>query len=136
MRCVLDTNVLVSGMISTTGCVARVVDFLRVDRLVLVVDDRILAEYADVLTREYLRRYFTLAEAENTVEFLRHASDHVVSSAVVSSLPDPGDIPFLEAALTRAVPLVTGNAKHFPRNLRRGCEILSPRAFLLKYFPE
>ena len=58
MKAVVDTNVLVSGMIRTVGYPARVVDAIRVGTLQLIVDDRILAEYADVIKRDYFRRYF------------------------------------------------------------------------------
>ena len=60
MKAVVDTNVLVSGMICTVGHPARVVDAVRADTIQLAVDDRILAEYADVVKREYFRRYFSM----------------------------------------------------------------------------
>jgi putative PIN family toxin of toxin-antitoxin system len=130
MRIVLDTNVLVSGLIRADGPPGRIVDLLRAGRLTLVVDDRILAEYADVLSRPPMRRYFTAADAANVLEFFRHGSEPVVCGHVVLSLPDPGDVPFLEAALAAGVPLVTGNERHFPLNRRRGARLLSPRALL------
>ena len=65
MKAVIDTNVLVSGMISSVSYPARIVDMIRVSRLQPVVDDRILAEYSDVLRRDYPHRYFSQDEAEN-----------------------------------------------------------------------
>jgi len=49
-------------------------------------------------------------------------------------MPDPGDAPFLEVAITEETPLITGNLKHFPEKLRKGCMVMSPAQFLEKYF--
>ena len=130
MNLVLDTYVLVSGLIGTGSPPARIVDLLRAGELRLVVDDRILAEYADVLARDYLRTYFTERAARDVMEFLQYDSERVVSTIVVRGLPDAGDIPFLEVALTAGVTLVTGNKKHFPAALTRSCRVQTPREFL------
>ena len=42
MKVVVDTNVLVSGLINSDGYPGRIVDLLRADALQVVVDDRIL----------------------------------------------------------------------------------------------
>lgn len=48
-----------------------------------------------------------------------------------ASLPDPDDEPFLEIAISaNADYLVTGNAVHFPPELRQGVEVVSPSDFL------
>jgi predicted nucleic acid-binding protein len=49
---------------------------------------------------------------------------------IINDLPDKGDIPFLEIALTASVPLITGNKKHFPKGKCKGCQITSPREYL------
>jgi predicted nucleic acid-binding protein len=47
------------------------------------------------------------------------------------SLPDPGDEPFLEVALSaRVAAIVTGNKRHFPKRNYEGVRILSPAEFL------
>ncbi|HJX65430.1 MAG TPA: hypothetical protein VJ860_15925, partial [Polyangia bacterium] len=45
-------------------------------------------------------------------------------------LPDPDDVPFAECAHALAVPLVTGNARHFPRTACPGVRILTPAQFV------
>ena len=40
------------------------------------------------------------------------------------------DAPFLECALAAEVPLVTGNARHFPKSLVRGVKVLTPLQYL------
>ncbi len=130
MKVVIDTNVLVSGMISSTSYPARIVDMVRTSRIQPVVDDRILEEYADVMRRDYLQRYFSIGEAENIIDFLRYGSVHIVAEICVAGLPDSGDVPFLETALTADVPLVTGNMKHFPPAKCHNCIVLTPREYI------
>jgi len=114
----------------------RIVDFMRTGILRLVVDDRILSEYADVLRREYFSRYFEESEREDIIDYLFKNSHYTLSRIVVNNLPDEGDVPFLEIAISENVPLVTGNLKHYPENARKGCTVLSPVLFVKKHFTE
>ncbi len=130
MIVVLDTNVLVSGLINPSGAPGQIVDFLRAGALRLAVDDRILAEYADVLSRPELADYFTISDVEHILEYVQANSKRVLVTAIVSDLPDPYDAPFLEVALAAGASLVTGNLKHYPAKCRRGCAVLTPAEFL------
>lgn len=134
MKIVLDTNVLLSGMLNPSGPPGRIVDFLRTGVLQLVIDDRIIAEYTDVLRREYFLRYFEKSEREDVIEYLSKNSFYTTTSIVINNMPDKGDISFLEIALSENVPLVTGNLKHYPKRVRKGCIVLSPRQFMNEYF--
>ena len=134
MKIVLDTNVLISGMLNPSGPPGRIVDFLRTEVLQLAVDDRILAEQADVIRREYFSRYFTESEREDVIDFHFKNSHYSSSTVIIHNMPDPGDAPFLEVAITEETPLITGNLKHFPEKLRKGCMVMSPAQFLEKYF--
>lgn len=133
MRIVLDTNVLVSGIINPRGCPGRVVDLLASGTLELVIDDRILDEYADVLGRKRMERHISALERKELMDFLAHDSCRISCARVVKNLPDPGDIAFLETALTMNVILVTGNVRHYPRHLTQDCRILTPRQFIDTY---
>ena len=134
MKIVLDTNVLLSGMLNPSGPPGRIVDFLRTGVLQLVIDDRIVAEYTDVLRRGYFLRYFEKSEREDVIEYLLKNSFYTTTSMVISNMPDKGDIPFLEIALSESVPLVTGNLKHYPKRVKKDCIVLSPRQFMNEYF--
>ena len=133
MKAVIDTNVLVSGMIRPAGPPGRLVDLLRAGTLQPVVDDRILDEYADVLCRPTMQTWFAAADAEAIVAFLVHHADPTLATISVRGLPDPDDAPFLEVALSAGVPLVTGNKRHFTRSLCGGCTILTPAGFLARF---
>lgn len=133
MKAVLDTNVLVSGMINPVGAPGRLVDMVRAGVLRLVVDDRILLEYADVIRRPMLRPYFSSADVEAILDFLQHGAEPALATVCVSGLPAPDDAPFLEVALASGVPLITGNTRHFPVNRRAGCTVLSAAEFVSQY---
>jgi predicted nucleic acid-binding protein len=128
-RAVFDTNVLVAGFLSPDGPPGRIVDWLRAGSVVAVLDDRILAEYAEVLVRPA----FCLPAGDVNV-----ALDAIRARAIWAEvgvgyrmlLPDPDDVPFAECAHAAEVPLVTGNLRHFPRAACRGVRVLTPAQFV------
>ncbi|MDA3940439.1 MAG: putative toxin-antitoxin system toxin component, PIN family [Spirochaetia bacterium] len=129
MKIVLDTNVLVSGLINANGFPGKIVDLVQNNILQLTVDSRMMEEYLDVLNRDKFKSYFSNYDIEIFLDFIAHTSCHSISSIIISDLPDKGDIPFLEIALTENVILITGNTKHFPNELCQGCTILTPKIF-------
>jgi len=133
MRIVLDTNVLISGMINPFGPPGRIVDLLRAGVVNLVVDDRILLEYKDVLCRPDIRKYFSNADRESIVAYLSKNSEFVIPTRQVLNLPDPSDAPFPEAALEAELLLVTGNTKHFPEKERQGVIVEAPGEFIKRF---
>jgi putative PIN family toxin of toxin-antitoxin system len=123
---VLDTNVLVSGLLSPSAPPGRFVDVLLGRRLRLAFDDRVEAEYREVLARPRLgierpRREAFLA--------ILQFQEHVTAPPWPYRAPlDEDDTVFLEVALqTTARTLVTGNLKHFPPRCRGPVTVLSPR---------
>ena len=61
MRVVLDTNVLVSGLMSVTSPPARILNALRTGQIVAVMSEVTLAELGEVLRRPAVQRYFVHA---------------------------------------------------------------------------
>ncbi len=127
---VLDTNVLVSGLLSAANPPGRILDQLRNGQIQLVVDDRIFAEYGNVLRRPKFERFIRPEEREWILDHIFNHSERIVAKFHFTNLPDPFDAPFLEVAATAKVPLITGNLKHFPKNKRRKVEVLSPAEYL------
>jgi putative PIN family toxin of toxin-antitoxin system len=130
MIVVLDTNVLVSGLMSPGNPPGRIIDLLRAGDISLAIDDRILAEYSAVLARENFRKYFTVAEKDLILDFIVHDSIRVLCTQALQGLPDQDDACFLEVALAAKTPLVTGNEKHFPLHKRQGAEVYTPAEFI------
>ena len=126
MRIVLDTNILVSGLLNPNGAPGRVVDLILGQRLVLLYDDRILGEYEDVLARPQLE--IPQDRATAVMSFLRLAGERITALPLRPDLlPDPDDLPFAEVAISgKAEALITGNLKHFIGLDNYEITILSP----------
>jgi len=132
-RAVFDTNVVVSGFLSPAGPPGRIVEWLRNGSAQAVVDDRIMAEYAEVLARPVFG--LPAGEVELVLSAIRARSFWVEASPVhlARGLPDPDDAPFLECALAAGVPLVTGNLRHFPKSATRDAMVITPGQFVVRF---
>ena len=129
MKIVLDTNVLVSGILAPNGPPAAILRALLTEREALCFDERIVSEYRDVLTRAKFS--FDRALVDELIGFLESAGSPTLAAPLAVELPDPWDQMFIEVALSgRADFLVTGNLKHFPEQARAGVRVVSPREFL------
>ena len=129
MRVVVDTNVLVSGLISPFGPPGIIVGLVAAGRLSLCYDARVLAEYAEVLRRPG----FSFVEEEVSALLLQIEAGGELTSPLPLPvpLPDPDDEPILEVAVTALADcLITGNIKHFPANSRQGVQVVTPRSFV------
>ena len=126
MRLVVDTNVLVSAMLSPHGPPAQVLRLLLQGDLVPLHDDRILAEYRAVLSRA--RFAFAPEDVRAVLEGIEGGGETVFAKPLPLELPDPDDLAFLEVAVAgRADALVTGNLRQYqPVRGRHGVEIFSP----------
>jgi putative PIN family toxin of toxin-antitoxin system len=132
MNIVLDTNVLVAGLLSPFGACGEIVLMVASGEITLSFSARILSEYDEVLRRPK----FNLEEEKVTalLDYISHQGQAVATSPLAHSLPDPDDETFLETTIaSQAACLVTGNQNHFPAGLCHGIMIYSPREFLNFY---
>jgi uncharacterized protein len=132
MNIVLDTNVLVAGLLSPFGPCGEIVRMVSSGALTLSFDARILSEYDEVLRR--LKFGFEEDKVAALLDYIEHRGHVAASSPLSHALPDPDDEAFLEvAAAGQAECLVTGNLAHFPAKLCLGIKVLSPADFLTLY---
>ena len=132
MNVVIDTNVLVAGLLSPFGACGEIVRMVSAGELTLSYDARILSEYHEVLRRPAFK--FEGERVAALLDYIVYRGCAVAPLLLTGSLPDPDDEPFLEAALAgHAACLVTGNQKHYPAELCQGIRIVSPQAFLAFY---
>lgn len=132
MKIALDTNVLVAGILSPNGPPAAILRSILAGRITVCFDQRILAEYRDVLTRGRLgldgQRVAALLENVET------SGESVLAEPLTLDLPHGADGMFVEVAVAaHADCIVTGNIRHFPEDRLRGARVLSPRLFLEEY---
>lgn len=113
MRLVVDTNVLVAGLLRPDGPPGRILDSILRQSFTVLYDDRILAEYEVVLAR---RRFgFDPIAIGIFLAFVRDTGERILAPALELRCSDAGDQPFLEVAVEAgAAALVTGNRRHFP----------------------
>lgn len=135
MRVVIDTNVLVAGLLSPSGPPGWIVEAIVAGKLEPAFDSAIRQEYEEVLRRSE----FGFAPAR--IEDLLAALDQfgfVVAAATPwpIRLPDPDDEPFLAVAEASASVLVTGNLRHFPVRARRDVVVLTPRELMARLEPD
>jgi putative PIN family toxin of toxin-antitoxin system len=129
MKIVLDTNVLVSGLLTPFCNCGEIVRMLTSDEITLCVDSRLLVEYEEVLSRPK----FNIApqKAAAIIEYIQASSETHAVVPLDRALPDESDNPFMEVALSSdAKCLVSGNIKHFPEKRRAGMRVLAPKEFL------
>jgi uncharacterized protein len=123
---VLDTNILVSGLLNPSGPPGRLLDAVLSGHLILAMDDRMFAEYSAVLHRPKFK--FNKTDVRDFLAFL--GQQHWINAHPLSikELPDSSDLPFAEVALSLPVPvLVTGNPRHFPKTKLKGLRVLNPQ---------
>ncbi len=130
-RAVLDTNVLVSALISPRGPSAQLLIELRAGAFELVLSPTLLAELGDVLRRPKFRPYVLEAEIDTYVDIIRRESI-VVEDPAPSSEPigvDPDDEYLIDLGrAARVDALVIGDARLL--DLRDVLPVMSPREFL------
>lgn len=128
MRVVLDTNVLVSGLLNPNGPPAAILNLLVNEKLELLYDSRIIQEYIEVLRRAEFG--FDSDSIEALVEYLEDEGEHIYAEPTDQAFRDEYDRMFYEVMITgQAEYLITGNGSHFPKDDR----IRNPREFLTDY---
>lgn len=132
MRIVLDTNVLVSGLLSPFGPPGEIVRLVSDGSITLCLDARIIAEYEDVLARP--RFGFDHDDVSALLDLIDAAGEMIAARPLPVRLPDVDDEPLLEVVIGASADcLVTGNIAHFPHDARAGAVVLSPAEFMEVY---
>ena len=124
LKVVLDTNVLVSALWTPRGNASTIINLVFADKILPCFDQHILDEYRAVLSRP------RLAFAEGKVdELLAEITSRGISVIPLPStveMSDEADRKFFNVAKFCAAYLVTGNARHYPKDPL----VISPARFL------
>jgi len=132
MKVVLDTNVVVSGLLSPFNAPGEIMRMVASGALKLCYDARILSEYQSILLCQ--RFSFDRTHIEDLLQQIQTCGYLTTGKPLAERLPDPDDEPFLEVALRgEAQYLVTGKMRHYPAKKQQGIQIVSPREFLEIY---
>jgi uncharacterized protein len=117
-------------LLQPKGNPAQVLSLALAGAVRVCYDQRVLAEYKEVLARPRFK--FDPARVREVLTKLK--ADGLAVDATKArdlNLPDPDDEPFLGVALAGRVDyLVTGNLSDYPVECRRGCAVVSPAEFM------
>lgn len=135
MRIVIDTNVLVAGLLSSTGASYQILKAIPENKVDYLVSVALFLEYEAVLKRKSL-----LTEAGMTVADIDHVLNMLANHAIATKvyylwrpqLRDPNDDMLLELAVSgNAKAIVTFNQKDFSaaKPLFGNIQILTPAQY-------
>lgn len=130
MRVVIDTNVLVSWLISKSDTMQGLRHAWETGRFTLLVSDELISELREVLDRPRLQRYLKPGEAPSFIEAVRQGSFAIMIQPPYPAAPDPDDA-YLLAMLRdgTADVLVSGDKALVALERFENADILTPRAF-------
>ncbi len=111
-RLVVDTNIIVSGLMTTATPPAQILDAIHKKKAILLVSDEIVVEYLRVFDYPHIRKYKKITDEavrDLTSLFIEKAERIEVFSPIQKS-KDPDDDKFLSMAVEgKANFLITGN---------------------------
>lgn len=133
MRIVLDTNVIVSGLLVPEGTCGKVLRVLERPGIVLLTSPTLLDELAHTLRKKI---GYTADDAARVITEVRRIAEIVLPISHVDVVRhDPTDNRVLECALDgRADCVVSGDKKHLlPLRLFRSIPIITAAELLRKF---
>jgi putative PIN family toxin of toxin-antitoxin system len=129
-RLVIDTNVFISGLLSSTSHPARVVE-RAIEHGQLLGSTQTVRELIETLLLPKFDRYVSRQRREALLDRLAPLVEIVEIVQRVQVCRDPKDDKFLELAVNgRANVVVTGDDDLLSLHPFRGIDILSPAAYL------
>jgi len=130
MRAVLDTNVLISSVIST-GVPHEIVIKGVSSEYQIVVSVATLTEFRDTLLKYPEKFQMDEGDVQQEVETIRYFAEFVDPDEEITAVEDdPDDDKFLEAAVAGNVDYIVSGDRHLLDLASfRGIDIVEPRAF-------
>ena len=130
MRAVLDTNVLISSVIST-GVPHEIVVKGFSSEYQIVVSVATLTEFRDTLLKYPEKFQMDEGDVQQEVETIRYFAEFVDPDEEITAVEDdPDDDKFLEAAVAGNVDYIVSGDRHLlDLDSFQGIEIVEPRAF-------
>jgi len=130
-KLVLDTNVIVSALISNSIPTKILYDLVLAHKVEICLSEEIFLEYFEVLNREKFARYTNFkSNADIVLNKLREISTFHNINRKIDILSDKSDNKFLELATESSSNfLITGNILHFNMTKFEKTNIVTPRQF-------
>lgn len=130
-KVVLDTNVLVSGLLKSSTTCRQILQSLSRQSFSLVISDAIRDELLEVLDRPKCRPFIDAEAYARLLRVIRLQALLVNPTKLVTDSPDPKDAMVLAAVRdSQASFLVTGDHALLELSSYSGAQVMSPRDFL------
>jgi putative PIN family toxin of toxin-antitoxin system len=114
MRCVLDTNVIISAFITAAGKPARILQMILERKFDLCYNSIILSEYEGVAVRTKFSESIDQNQVRRFIDIIKTVGISFMPQASSTPLIDETDRIFYDTAKGSYSLLITGNIKHFP----------------------
>jgi putative PIN family toxin of toxin-antitoxin system len=131
MRIILDTNVLLSGLLIAQGAPAKLLEAWERMLFTLVTCDELIAEFREVAARPFFKARLSASTVELLAAGLRDFSFFCEELPPGPIAPDPKDSYLLALAeASEAEFLVTGDKKLQSLKRHKSARIVSPAAMI------
>jgi len=125
-KVVLDTNILVSAMLTINGIPARIIEMALDGELSVCYNSNILLEYNNVLYRPQFD--FNAKKVQNILSTITELGIELTPTASNFPMTHESDRKFYDLHKAANAILITGNIKHFPKE----STIIKPADFILQ----
>ena len=130
LRLVIDTNILISGLMSVNSLPQQVFDYAT-SQAVLLMSDEVQSEIENVISRPKLQKYITLERRTKFLSELSQQVERVTINQQIRACRDPKDDKFLDLAVCgEANYLITGDADLLDLHPFQNISIIKAASFL------
>jgi putative PIN family toxin of toxin-antitoxin system len=130
LRCVFDTNVIVSAALIAESVPRQAFD-KALDEGAILISAPVLLELAEVLGRPKLNKYLTEEQRMRFLVALLREAELVEITETIRDCRDPKDDKLLELAVCgKADYIVSGDQDLTVLNPFRGVQVLTPKEFI------
>lgn len=131
LRVVLDTNLLVSYLLTQGKTISRIIDYWKNDDIAVIVSPAIVEELVEVVQRPRLRQHM-VTDPKILIELLSFEAVHISGNLTLpGSSRDPKDDKFLACAVEGdAAYIVSGDEDLLSLKKFQGVSIIRPAAFV------
>lgn len=134
MKVVLDTNVVISGLLAPVGPPGKIVDLWADGKIEVVVSPAVITEYMGVFLRPKFAKVGTVEERQQLLEGFINLDNTilVLPDVEVNAInADPSDNRFLECAKTGETNcLISGDSHLLALGEYEGIPIITPGQFI------
>lgn len=111
-RLAVDTNIIISGLMTTASPPAQILDAVHSKKIILLVSDEVVVEYLRVLEYPHIRKYKKITDEaiRDLTSLFIEETERVEILSPIKKSKDPDDDKFLSLAVEgKADFLITGD---------------------------